>query len=48
MGEDIVIRKYKPVEDNCANETFNCDSCFRNGQCLDQGIDGRPRWEDEQ
>ncbi len=33
--------------DNCTTESFNCDSCIRNGDCLEQGIDGRPRWEEE-
>lgn len=47
-GENIVLRKYKPYDvDNCENETYNCDACVKNGDCVEQGIDGRPRWEDE-
>ena len=34
------------MNDNCQNRTYDCDACPRNGRCLDQGIDGRPRWED--
>lgn len=48
-GESIVIQKYKPYEvDNCENETYNCDACVKNGDCVEQGADGRPRWEDEE
>lgn len=31
-------------EDNCKNGKYNCDSCGLNGDCIEQGIDGRPRW----
>lgn len=37
-GKDIVIRKY--TFDNCENETYNCDACVKNGDCIEQGIDG--------
>lgn len=34
--------------DNCESKCFDCDSCRKNGDCPDQGIDGRPKWwEDE-
>lgn len=36
------------VVDNCENETYNCDACVKNGDCVEQGIDGRPRWEEKQ
>lgn len=46
-GKDIVIRKY--TFDNCENETYNCDACVKNGDCIEQGIDGKPKWmEDEE
>ena len=31
-------------EDNCENGTYNCDSCSLNGDCPQQGADGKPRW----
>lgn len=37
-GKDIVIRKY--TFDNCENEAYNCDACVKNGDCVEQGIDG--------
>lgn len=37
-GKDIVIRKY--TFDNCENGTYNCDACVKNGDCIEQGIDG--------
>lgn len=36
------------IADNCENETYNCDTCLNNGDCINQGIDGRPKWEDEE
>lgn len=35
-------------EDNCENETYLCDICFRNGDCPEQGMDGQPRWMEEE
>lgn len=47
-GESIVLRKYKPYDvDNCENATYNCDACVKNGDCAEQCIVGRPRWEEE-
>lgn len=37
-GNDVVFRKY--TFDNCENETCNCDACVKNGDCIEQGIDG--------
>lgn len=34
-------------KDNCENETYNCDTCVKNGDCIEQGIDGSPRWQEE-
>lgn len=34
--------------DNCENETYNCDACVKNGDCIEQGIDGKPRWMEQQ
>lgn len=31
-------------ENNCDNKVYNCDSCVKNGDCLEQGIDGKPRF----
>ena len=46
-GKNIVIRKY--TLDNCENETYNCDACVKNGDCIEQGVDGKPKWmEDEE
>lgn len=30
--------------DNCEVKSHNCDSCIKNGDCTEQGIDGKPRW----
>lgn len=48
-GNDVVFRKY--TFDNCENETYNCDACVncvKNGDCIEQGIDGRPKWMEQQ
>lgn len=45
-GEDIIFRKH--IFDNCQNETYNCDACVKNGDCIEQGIDGRPKWMEQQ
>ncbi len=45
-GNDVVFRKY--TFDNCENETYNCDACVKNGDCIEQGIDGKSRWMEEQ
>lgn len=34
------------VKDNCAAETYDCDVCVNNGDCIEQGIDGEPRWKE--
>ncbi len=34
------------LKDNCQNGSYNCDNCGRNGDCLDQGLDGEPRWKE--
>lgn len=44
-GDDVVLRKY--TFDNCESETYNCDACIKNGDCIEQGIDGRPKWMEE-
>lgn len=52
---DIIVRKMtavdkglasrqEKIEDNCENRTHNCDSCCKNGDCVEQGMDGQPRW----
>lgn len=45
-GKDIILRKKN--FDNCENETYNCDACIKNGDCIEQGIDGRPKLMEEQ
>lgn len=45
-SNDVVFRKY--TFDNCENETYNCDACVKNGDCIEQGIDGRPKWMEQQ
>ena len=45
-GDDVILRKY--TFDNCENETYNCDTCIKNGDCIEQGVDGRPKWMEEQ
>lgn len=45
-GDDVVLRKY--TFGNCESETYNCDVCVKNGDCIEQGIDGRPKWMEEQ
>ena len=45
-GNDVVFRKY--TFDNCENETCNCDACVKNSDCIEQGIDGRPKWMEQQ
>ena len=45
-GNNVVFRKY--TFDNCENETYNCDACVKNGDCIEQGIDGRPKWMEQQ
>lgn len=52
MGNFLVtdhhaVLKDAKVIDNCETESYNCDSCVRNGDCPNQGMDGRPKWEDE-
>lgn len=32
-GNDVVFRKY--TFDNCENETYNCDACVKNGECIE-------------
>lgn len=44
-GEDIIIRKH--AFDNCENGVYNCDACAKNGDCIEQGIDGRPKFKEE-
>lgn len=44
-GDDVVLRKY--TFDNCESETYNCDACIKNGDCIEQGVDGRPKWMEE-
>lgn len=39
-----VVEESEDLEDNCENETYDCDSCVRNGDCCQQGIDGQPRF----
>lgn len=34
------------LEDNCENGTYDCDTCINNGDCIRQGEDGRPFWEE--
>lgn len=45
-GKDIIIRKY--TFDNCDRETYDCDACVKNGDCVEQGIDSKPKWMEEQ
>lgn len=45
-GEENMRRKFPWEQDNCFRRTYNCDSCINNGDCIEQGIDGRPRWEE--
>lgn len=33
--------------DNCQNGSYNCDSCKKDGDCIEQGIDGKPRWMED-
>ena len=42
------VAQYYEIEDNCENETYDCDSCVKDGDCRYQGIDGRPKWEDDE
>lgn len=30
------------LENNCRNESYDCSTCSRNGDCPDQGVGGRP------
>lgn len=34
--------------DNCESRSYDCDSCEKNGDCPDQGIDGRPKWQEDE
>ncbi len=34
------------AKDNCAVETYDCDACVNNGDCIEQGVDGEPRWKE--
>lgn len=31
---------------NCQNGSYDCDTCACNGDCLDQGMDGKPSREE--
>ena len=44
---EVVEESDDEGEDNCQNGSYNCDTCVRNGDCPDQGIDGEPRWKEE-
>lgn len=35
-------------DDNCANHTYDCDTCACNGDCTLQGMDGKPKWMEEE
>ncbi len=43
-----ISEECEDADDNCENGTYNCDSCRRNGDCLDQGMDGRPSFLEEE
>lgn len=34
--------------DNCETKTYDCDLCCKNGECSQQGMDGRPRFLEEE
>ena len=34
--------------DNCEKKTYDCDLCRKNGECSQQGMDGRPRFLEEE
>lgn len=38
----------KAVIDGCEREEYNCDSCCENGACIQQGMDGKPKWQEEE
>lgn len=36
--------EYEDKLDGCVSEKYDCDACCKNGDCIEQGIDGQPRW----
>lgn len=36
------------VINGCEREEYNCDKCCKNGDCIEQGMDGKPRWMEEE
>lgn len=46
VDEGYIDEPEEEEETNCEAGTYNCDSCCLNGDCPDQGVDGRPRWKE--
>lgn len=34
--------------DNCESRSYDCDSCEKKERCPDKGLNGRPKWEEDE
>lgn len=53
MSDTELKRKFatcigRAVVNGCEREEHNCDACCDNGRCTQQGMDGKPRWQEEE
>lgn len=48
LKRKFAISISKAVINGCEREEYNCDVCCENGDCLQQGMDGKPKWQEEE
>lgn len=44
LGNEEKVDESGDKASGCNTEEYNCDACPKNGDCVEQGIDGQPRW----